>query len=107
VAAYRLLIERGVAGEVYNVCTGRSVLLLDLVERLLTLAGVELTVEVAPELLRPVDVPDLRGDPRHLQHATGWEPTIGLDMTLGDVLSYWRQDMLNGERSRPGSSAAW
>jgi GDP-4-dehydro-6-deoxy-D-mannose reductase len=107
VAAYRLLIERGAAGEVYNVCTGRSVLLLDLVERLLTLAGVDLTVEVAPERLRPVDVPDMRGDPRRLQQATGWQPAIDLDETLRDVLAYWRQEMLSEERPGPGPSTAW
>ena len=107
VAAYRLLIERGAAGEVYNVCTGRSVLLLDLVERLLNLAEANLTIEVAPERLRPVDVPELRGDARRIQEITGWRPAIDLDRTLRDVIDYWRQDMLNGERSRPGPSAVW
>ena len=107
VAAYRLLIERGEAGEVYNVCTGRSVLLLDLVERLLTIAGADLNVEVAPERLRPVDVPEMRGDPRRLEDITGWRPTIDLDRTLRDVLDYWRQEMFSGERSGPGPSAVW
>ena len=107
VAAYRLLIERGAAGEVYNVCTGRSVLLLDLVERLLSLAGADLSVEVAPERLRPVDVPEMRGDPRRLEDLTGWRPAIDLDRTLRDVLDYWREEMFSGERSGPGPSAAW
>ena len=107
VAAYRLLIERGSAGEVYNVCSGRSVLLLDLVERLLSLAGADLSVEVAPERLRPVDVPEMRGDPRRLEDLTGWRPAIDLDRTLRDVLDYWRQEMLSGERSGPGPSAVW
>ena len=107
VAAYRLLIARGSAGEVYNVCSGRSVLLLDLVERLLSLTGADLSVEVAPERLRPVDVPEMRGDPRRLEDLTGWRPAIDLDRTLRDVLDYWRQEMLSGERSRPGPSAVW
>ena len=107
VAAYRLLIERGSAGEVYNVCSGRSVLLLDLVERLLSLAGADLSVEVAPERLRPVDVPEMRGDPRRLEDLTGWRPAIDLDRTLRDVLDYWRQEMFSGERSGPGPSAVW
>jgi len=89
------------------VCTGRSVLLLDLVERLLGLAGVDLAIEVAPERLRPVDVPEMRGDPRRLEDLTGWRPAIDLDRTLRDVLDYWRQEMLSGERSGPGPSAVW
>ena len=107
VAAYRLLIERGEAGEVYNVCTGRSVLLLDLVERLLSLAGADLSVEVAPERLRPVDVPEMRGDPRRLEDLTGWRPAIDLDRTLRDVLDYWRQETFSEERSGPDPSAVW
>ena len=107
VAAYRLLIERGVAGDVYNVCSGHSVLLLDVVKRLLALSGGDLDVEVAPDRVRPVDVPEMRGDPRRLHQATGWQPTIDLDQTLGDVLAYWREEAITGERSGPGSSAAW
>jgi GDP-4-dehydro-6-deoxy-D-mannose reductase len=103
VRAYRLLIERGVAGEVYNVCTGQSVLLEDLVERLLALSGLDrkdLKIEVAAERLRPVDLPDMRGDPQRLQEATGWQPTIDLDQTLRDVLTYWRVEAMSGEFPR-------
>jgi GDP-4-dehydro-6-deoxy-D-mannose reductase len=96
VRAYRLLIERGAAGEVYNVCSGRSVLLEDLAKRLLAQAGLDLTIEVAPDRLRPVDVPDMRGDPGRLKEATGWQPTIDLDQTLGDVLAYWRDEAISG-----------
>ena len=81
--------------------------LRDLVERLLGLAGVDLAIEVAPERLRPVDVPDMRGDSRRLQDLTGWRPGIDLDRTLRDVLDYWRQEMFSGERSGPDPSAVW
>jgi GDP-4-dehydro-6-deoxy-D-mannose reductase len=42
-------------------------------------------------LVRPVEVPVLRGDPTRLGQATGWKPEIPLDETLADVLAYWRQ----------------
>lgn len=86
VRAYRLLVERGEAGEAYNVCTGRSVEVGELVRRLMTLAGADLTLETDPDLLRPVDVPELRGDPSRLRSLTGWEPEVALDETLGAVL---------------------
>jgi GDP-4-dehydro-6-deoxy-D-mannose reductase len=86
VRAYRLLIERGVPGEVYNVCSGRDVAIEDVVRRLLELAGADLELEVDQSLLRPVDVPVLRGDGGRLHAATGWEPAIPLDETLRDVL---------------------
>jgi GDP-4-dehydro-6-deoxy-D-mannose reductase len=90
VRGYRLLVERGTAGQVYNLCTGRSVAIEDLAYRLLQLAGVDLEIQVDPGRLRPVDVPDMRGDPTRLRQATGWEPLVALDRTLTDVLDYWR-----------------
>jgi GDP-4-dehydro-6-deoxy-D-mannose reductase len=96
VRAYRLLAERGVAGEVYNVCSGHSVPLAQIVQRLLVLAGADLRVTTDPARLRPVDLPDLRGDPRHLHEATGWQPELLLDDTLADVLDYWRHAMSPG-----------
>jgi GDP-4-dehydro-6-deoxy-D-mannose reductase len=90
VRAYRLLVERGAGGEVYNICSGRSVTLDEVVGLLLALNGTDLTVATDPERLRPVDMPDLRGDAGRLRSATGWEAEYPLDQTLADVLAYWR-----------------
>lgn len=87
VRAYRLLVRHGRAGAAYNVCTGRDIAVEDLVHRMLALAGAELRVEVDPDLVRPVDVPVLRGDPSSLRKETGWEPHIPLEETLRDVLA--------------------
>jgi GDP-4-dehydro-6-deoxy-D-mannose reductase len=92
VAAYRLLIERGVPGEVYNVCSGLDVAMSDVAAQLLALAGAALTLETDPELVRPVDVPVLRGDASRLHAATGWRPTTPLAKTLADVLASWEAE---------------
>jgi GDP-4-dehydro-6-deoxy-D-mannose reductase len=92
VAAYRLLVEEGAPGEVYNVCSGHDVAMADVAAQLLALAGADLTLETDPELVRPVDVPVLRGDARRLHAATGWEPSIPLATTLADVLASWEAD---------------
>lgn len=94
VGAYRLLAEHGAAGDVYQVCTGTSVALTDVVDRLLRLAGWPMTVVADPARMRPVDLPDVRGDPARLQRATGWAPRYGLDETLGDVIEDWRQRLV-------------
>jgi GDP-4-dehydro-6-deoxy-D-mannose reductase len=86
VRAYRLLLTDGRPGEVYNVCRGRSEIIEDVAHRLLALAGVDLPLVVDQARMRPVDLPDLRGDPSRLHEATGWQPTIELDQTLRDVL---------------------
>jgi GDP-4-dehydro-6-deoxy-D-mannose reductase len=91
VKAYRMLIESGTPGEVYNVCSGHDVAIEEIATTLLRLAGTSLEFKIDPALTRPVEVPVLRGDPTRLQHATGWKPEIPLDQTLADVLQYWRQ----------------
>jgi GDP-4-dehydro-6-deoxy-D-mannose reductase len=89
VAAYRLLVERGAAGGVYNVCSGRDVAMSEVAAQLLELAGADLRLETDPALVRPVDVPVLRGDAGRLHAATGWQPSIPLATTLADVLASW------------------
>jgi GDP-4-dehydro-6-deoxy-D-mannose reductase len=92
VGAYRLLVERGEPGTVYNVCSGRDVAMAEVAAQLLELARADLTFETDPALVRPVDVPVLRGDASLLRSTTGWEPTIPLATTLADVLSSWEAD---------------
>lgn len=89
VQGYRLLVQRGVPGTVYNVCSGQDVPISDIAGRLLALAGADIRLVTDPDLVRPVDVPVLRGDPSRLEAATGWKPAIPLDDTLRDVLDYW------------------
>ncbi len=91
VRAYRLLIESGRPGEVYNVCSGRDVAIREIADGLLALAGTTLAFETDPSLVRPVEVPVLRGDPARLVQATGWKPELPLEETLADVLAYWQQ----------------
>jgi GDP-4-dehydro-6-deoxy-D-mannose reductase len=89
VVAYRLLVERGVPGTVYNVCSGRDVAISEVADHLLELAGADLELVTDPDLVRPVDVPVLRGDPARLRAATGWVASTPLATTLADVLASW------------------
>ena len=90
VVAYRLLVEKGAAGEVYNVASGVDVSIAEIAESLLTLAGADLEFVEDPALIRPVDVPVLRGDAGRIREATGWSPSIPLETTLADVLESFR-----------------
>ncbi|MGH9058230.1 MAG: GDP-mannose 4,6-dehydratase [Acidimicrobiales bacterium] len=99
VRAYRLLLSHGEPGEVYNVCRGASLAIQEVLERLRHLAGSQLPIVVDPARVRPVDLPDLRGDPSRLRAATGWEPEIDLDRTLADVLAAWTPDANEPARS--------
>jgi GDP-4-dehydro-6-deoxy-D-mannose reductase len=91
VRAYRLLIDQGVAGEVYNVCSGRAVAVQQLADLLLARAVRPMRLVVDTERYRPVDVPVVLGDAARLHDTTGWEPEIDLEQTADDLLAYWRQ----------------
>jgi GDP-4-dehydro-6-deoxy-D-mannose reductase len=90
VRAYWALLDRGAAGEVYNVCSGRGVGIGTLLETLVGMAGVKVEVRVDADRLRPSDIPALVGDPGKLRAATGWEPLLPLERTLADLLADWR-----------------
>jgi GDP-4-dehydro-6-deoxy-D-mannose reductase len=90
VRAYWALLDRGAAGEVYNVCSGRGVRIGDVLRDLVAAGGVRVEIRQDPDRLRPQDVPTLVGDPARLRQATGWEPRFALDRTLADLLEYWR-----------------
>ncbi len=92
VVAYRLLIEHGNPGTIYNVCSGRDVAISEIAENLLALADADLELVIDPDLVRPVDVPVLRGDSTRLRDATGWSTSIPLATTLADVLASWETD---------------
>ena len=91
VRAYRMLLVGGEPGAVYNVCRGEAVSIREVAERLLAIAGVDLPIVVDPARVRPVEIPELRGDRARIGSAVGWEPVFDLDRTLTDVLAYWRR----------------
>jgi len=86
VEAYRLLLEKGRAGEAYNVCSGRGQSIRDLLDRMIELTGVRAKVEVDPARIRPVDLPSLVGDPSKLI-ALGWRPRRTAQDALTEVLA--------------------
>lgn len=90
VRAYRLLAEKGSAGEVYNLGTGQGTRIADALETLRSLARVPIEVHVDPARVRPVDQPLLIADASKLRLATGWEPRVSISRTLADMLDYWR-----------------
>lgn len=86
VRAYVLLMKAGRTGEIYNVCSGESRSLLQLVQRLIDQSETGARLEVDPERFRPVDIPVLFGDPDKLR-ALGWRPEVDLDRTLAALLA--------------------
>ncbi len=91
VRAYSMIINSGRPGEAYNVASGQAYSIQELLDVLLALSNIDIEARVDPDRLRPVDVPEIRGDASKLQRDTGWKPSIAFGQTLSDVLEDCRQ----------------
>lgn len=91
VRAYWLSLEKGEAGEVYNLGTGKTYSIKEVLDMLLGLSQVDVKITVDPDRLRPSDVPILLSDCSKFMKLTGWEPRIPFSQSLEDLLEFWRE----------------
>jgi len=89
VRAYRLVLEKGASGEVYNVCSGKSRSIRSILNTLKSFSDKRIRVETDPLKLRPSDVRITLGSSAMLIKATHWRPEIPFSRTLRDLYDYW------------------
>lgn len=85
VRAYLALASDGLAGEVYNVCSGAAYPIRDALRELIIAAHVPVEVREDPARMRPSDVPLFVGDNTKLRAATGWEPQIPFRTSIREI----------------------
>ena len=90
VRAYWLSLEKGKPGSVYNICSGTSYSIKEILDKLVKLSGIDVDIKTDKGRLRPSDVPLLEGDYSLFHTDTGWEPEIPIEKTLSDLLDFWR-----------------
>ncbi|MBI2036485.1 GDP-mannose 4,6-dehydratase [Candidatus Microgenomates bacterium] len=88
--AYMLALEKGKAGDVYNIGSGYAYSIEEILNILLSMAKLKITVKKDSLLIRPSDTPKLICNSEKFVKATGWKPVISLTQTLKDTLDYWR-----------------
>ncbi|MBI5869811.1 MAG: GDP-mannose 4,6-dehydratase [Actinobacteria bacterium] len=93
VRAYHLLLMGGKAGEAYNIASGTTHPISEILEKLIKLSTVMPEVENIPELMRPSDTPVVVGDAGKLKALGEWQPVIPLEQSLKDALDYWREQV--------------
>ncbi len=99
VRAYVLLAEKGEPGEAYNVSSNQAYSIQYLLDTLLSYTDANITVEIDRARFRPVDVPIVQGDNTRLVQLTGWQPAIGFEQTLHDLLEDCRERVQKMTRS--------
>ena len=93
VRAYGLLLEHGRNGGVYNVCSGREYRIRDLLQQLITLAGVEASIEQDSARLRRAEQRRMVANFAALHRDTGWQPAIPMEESLQDLLNDWEKQL--------------
>ncbi|MCJ7507925.1 MAG: GDP-mannose 4,6-dehydratase [candidate division Zixibacteria bacterium] len=91
IKAIWLLVERGIPGEVYNICCGKGYKMGEVLEKFIALSTKPIEFRQVPEKMRLLDDPIFIGDNTKLCNL-GWGVGISLEETLIDVLGYWRKE---------------
>ena len=93
VRAYRLLMESGEIGQVYNVASGKGTPIQAILDSLLAKSSAKVAVRQEPSKMRPSDNPVMIGDVSKLSAKTGWRSAVSLEQSLEDILAYWRNNI--------------
>ena len=91
VRAYRMIAEKGMPGEVYNVGSGVTWSAQEILDKLCEMAVCPIPVEQDPARMRPSDTPVICCDHAKLTDDTGWEPEIPLEIILTETVEYFRK----------------
>jgi GDP-4-dehydro-6-deoxy-D-mannose reductase len=91
VKAYYLLLENGVAGELYNICSGAGRSIKEIIDTLSNLLAVKINIEIDKNKIRPGDNKIIIGDNTKITELTGWKPQIPILDSLRDVIDYWKK----------------
>ena len=89
VKAYTALMDEGIKGEIYNICSSQGYSLREIVNKMMAIAGVEPNYVVNPKLVRPVDNPVIIGSNVKIRSHCGWQPLVSFENTLEDIIDYW------------------
>jgi GDP-4-dehydro-6-deoxy-D-mannose reductase len=93
VRGYREALLNGKRGGVYNLCSGHSVAIGDLLHKLLKIAEVEAEITVDESRVRDVDISEIYGSPSLAQKELGWHQRIDIEGTLHGLFAYWMESL--------------
>ena len=91
VRAYRLALQKGKVGEIYNICSQKSVTIREVLAVLLNLSSEPIKVVHDLSQGRALEIAEMRGNCEKFKADTGWQVTIPLERTLEEIINYWRK----------------
>jgi GDPmannose 4,6-dehydratase len=93
VNAYYLAVTSDLsAGSVFNIGGTHSCTVGEMLQSLIDLSSVRnISIELDPSRMRPIDADLQIPDTKLFRDATGWKPKIEFNETMLNLLDYWRQ----------------
>lgn len=92
VAGYTDIMRHGKKGEIYHVCSEKTVTIKTVLDILLKLSTVaDIVHEYDPTRMRPSENSVICGSAAKLENLAGWVPSRSLESTLADILDDRRQ----------------
>lgn len=95
VRALCALQKRGASGEAYNIASGKSRSLGDVLGRLIRLSKLgarSIQIIRRESLMSKDEIPSIQLDASKMRRLTGWRPRVPFDQTLRDILEAWRRE---------------
>ena len=90
VRGYWIALEKGKAGEAYNICSGIVHSVEEILAKLVEQARVPIKVRSSKEERRATDIPILKWNYEKLKRDVGWEPEIDIEQTLRQIMEQFR-----------------
>ncbi len=78
--------DRMPSGAIYNLCSGRSRTISEILDQLLALSDTSITIQTDPDRLRPSEIAEAVGDGSLIRETLGWAPSRAWDETLRSIL---------------------
>lgn len=91
-AIYNLL-EYGKSFDVYNIASGKSFTIRELIEKVKIIANIDFNIVIDKEKIRLNDIPIIQGDISKIMEQICWKPKISIDETIKWILEYWEKNL--------------
>jgi len=105
VRAYMLAVEKCPPGQSFNVSSGKSRSIGEILDMLIEISGVRVKIKQEKKRLRATSSGASRANSSAFRKLTGWKPETPLEKTLADLLQYWREVTAGEQKARRGPKA--